>query len=70
MDETTNTLYVTTFDNSLQVIDGATCNATVMTGCGQKTPATLAGANAFSVAVNQATDTVYVLNPGIRAPCR
>ena len=43
VDEATDTLYVATFDNTLQVINGATCNAAVITGCGQPTPATLGG---------------------------
>jgi YVTN family beta-propeller protein len=60
VDEATNTLYVTTFDNTLQVINGATCNQTVRTGCGQTTPATLAGVNPFSIAINRATHTAYV----------
>jgi DNA-binding beta-propeller fold protein YncE len=64
VDETTNTLYVTTFDNTLQVINGATCNATVRTGCGQPAPATLGGPLAFSAAINPATHTVYVGDSG------
>ncbi len=58
----TDTVYVTNAnDNTMSVINGATCNATVRSGCGQ-TPATItvpAGDFAGSVAVNPKTDTVY-----------
>lgn len=64
IDETTNTLYVTTFDDSVQVIDPEACDGVVMTGCGQTTPATFAGADAFSMATNPTTHTVYVGDSG------
>ena len=42
VDQATDTVYVANVnDNTVSVIDGATCNATVTTGCGQ-TPATVA----------------------------
>jgi len=61
VDQATDTVYVANVnDNTVSVIDGATCNATVTTGCGQ-TPATVAvGVQPGVPAVDQATDTVYV----------
>jgi DNA-binding beta-propeller fold protein YncE len=44
------------------VINGATCDASKSTGCGQ-TPATVkAGFNPWGIAVDQATDTIYTAN--------
>jgi DNA-binding beta-propeller fold protein YncE len=41
------------------VINGATCNANITSGCGE-TPATLANSQGgFALAVGQASDTVY-----------
>jgi DNA-binding beta-propeller fold protein YncE len=46
------------------VINGATCNAHVTSGCAQA-PATVAVADSpFGLAVDQHTDTVYVANTG------
>jgi len=64
-DRDTNTLYSANgFDgqNAVSVIDGAACNGTQHSGCGQIPATTAAGAGAFAVAVNEATDTVYVAN--------
>ncbi len=55
--------------DSVYVIDGATCNATDTTGCGQ-TPATVTlgsdplgiAYNPWGIAVDQATDTIYTAN--------
>ena len=63
-DQTTGTLYITTFDNALQVIDPRTCNGLLLTGCGQAVPATIAGTDPFSIVTNPATDTVYVGDSG------
>ena len=54
------------------MIDGATCNGTNTSGCDQ-TPVTvpLVNPNEYfvtGVAVNQATDTVYVLSGGPEPP--
>jgi DNA-binding beta-propeller fold protein YncE len=69
----TDTIYVTNFDqqntpfggNTVSVINGATCNATTSTGCGQP-PQTITVGPAFTtpnaVAIDPATDTVYVAN--------
>ena len=67
VDQATDTVYVANVNaNTVSVIDGATCNATITTGCSQ-TPATIAvGVQPAVPAVDQATDTVYVpnSNPG------
>ena len=54
--------------NSVYVINGATCDATNTTGCGQ-TPAIVTlspnppiGSNPLGIAVDQATDTIYTAN--------
>jgi DNA-binding beta-propeller fold protein YncE len=54
--------------NSVYVINGATCDATNTTGCGQ-TPATVTlspnppiGSNPLGIAVDQATNTIYTAN--------
>jgi DNA-binding beta-propeller fold protein YncE len=67
----TGTLYVATITaagpNLISVFNAATCNATTATGCGQA-PATLKvarsarGNSALSLAVNQATNTIYATN--------
>jgi YVTN family beta-propeller protein len=66
VNQATDTVYVANGRaNTVSVIDGATCNATVTSGCGQAPPTTLAGNGPDDVAVNQATDTVYVANGGL-----
>jgi YVTN family beta-propeller protein len=65
VDQATNTAYVPALgDNAVAVINGATCNATIRTGCGQTTPSTPAGVNAFSIAIDQAAHTAYVGDSG------
>jgi DNA-binding beta-propeller fold protein YncE len=61
VDELTNTVYVAnTSAGTVSVIDGAMCDASDTSGCARK-PATVAvGAGAFPIAVDPATDTVYV----------
>jgi DNA-binding beta-propeller fold protein YncE len=65
VDDATDTVYVANVNlNTVSVIDGATCNGTTSSGCGQ-TPATVAvGAGPAVPAVDEATDTVYVPNSG------
>jgi YVTN family beta-propeller protein len=65
IDDVTHTLYVTdSGSDTVSVIDTATCNARNTTGCGQ-TPATLTvGDGPNGVAVDAATDTVYVADAG------
>ena len=58
----TDTVYVTNLvSNTISVINGATCNGTDHSGCGQL-PATLAAKGvAFGLAVNEATDSLYAV---------
>jgi YVTN family beta-propeller protein len=65
VDQQTDTVYVSNYnDNTVSIIDGATCNASVTSGCGQTAPTVAVGAGPSIPAVNQATDTVYVPNFG------
>jgi YVTN family beta-propeller protein len=65
VDQATDTIYVTNGgDNTVSVINGATCNATVTSGCGQAPPAIAVGNGPFGMAVDQATHTLYVANTG------
>lgn len=50
--------------NTVSVIDGATCNAAVTSGCAHTPPAITVGGGPNGVTVDQATDTVYVANDG------
>jgi YVTN family beta-propeller protein len=59
----THTLYVNNRnDNTLSVIDTATCNATMTSGCGNVPPTTAVGGTPQQEAVDEATDTIYVAN--------
>ncbi len=61
----TNTIYVSNIDaNTLSVIDGATCNGQITSGCMQAHPTTPVGAAPYQVAVDETTDTIYVGNSG------
>jgi YVTN family beta-propeller protein len=65
IDRATGTVYVANAgSNSVSVIDAATCSGTNHSGCGSTPPAVQVGATPFSVAVDQATDTVYTANNG------
>ena len=46
------------------MINGSTCDATVISGCGQTPPTFTAGTTPYTVRVDQRTDTVYVINYG------
>jgi DNA-binding beta-propeller fold protein YncE len=68
----TNTLYVATDPPSgptgpgkpstISVFNGATCNATTTSGCGQTPHTATVGFSALALAVNVVTDTIYVAN--------
>jgi len=67
----THTVYVANqLTGTVQVINGATCNAHDPGGCGHISASVrvgkpgMLGSDAVGVAVNQATDTVYVVNAG------
>jgi DNA-binding beta-propeller fold protein YncE len=60
-DPATDTVYVANqVDNTISVVNARTCNARHTAGCGQAAPAFPAGNGPFSVAVNDATRTLYV----------
>ncbi len=65
INEATNTVYVAnTVANTVSVIDGARCNATVHTGCGRRAAVAPVGVSPRRVAVDELTNTVYVTNAG------
>jgi DNA-binding beta-propeller fold protein YncE len=67
VDQATDTIYTANIadgehQGTAAVINGATCNGTNHTGCGQ-TPATApAGFGATAAAIDPATDTIYIAN--------
>jgi DNA-binding beta-propeller fold protein YncE len=63
VDEATDTLYVTnTTDNTVSVVNGATCNAQVTSGCNQ-TPATVpVGNGPQGLFADDVNHTVYIAN--------
>jgi DNA-binding beta-propeller fold protein YncE len=64
LDEATDTLYVANLQGStVWVIDGATCNATDHKGCSRPPATVTVGKGPYALAVDEATDTVYVTNP-------
>jgi DNA-binding beta-propeller fold protein YncE len=68
VDEATDTLYVANLQgNTVSVIDGATCNATNQQGCSRPPATVTAGNGPYALAVDEATDTIYVTNPGAAA---
>jgi YVTN family beta-propeller protein len=67
VDEATDTVYVANaLDGTVSVIDGATCNATDSSGCGQKPATVSVGAFGDAVAVDPVTNTVFVTNQDTR----
>jgi YVTN family beta-propeller protein len=61
LDQVTDTIYVAnTSSGTVSVINGATCNASVTSGCGKLAATARAGTAAFPIAVDAATNTVYV----------
>jgi DNA-binding beta-propeller fold protein YncE len=62
----TDTIYVTTIPASgpsiVSVFNGATCNATDSSGCGQAPHSATVGFGAVALGVNARTDTIYVAN--------
>ena len=62
-DYSTNTLYVANAnDNTVSVVNLATCSSGNVSGCAQTSPTISVGNLPLGVAVDQATDTVYVAN--------
>ena len=65
VDQATSTVYVTNQGGrTVSVINAATCNARRHSGCGQRPPKVTVGKNPIGVAVDRATDTIYVTNFG------
>jgi len=67
VDEATDTIYTANIANgegpgTVSVINGAICNGSNMAGCGQITLTVSAGFGAGSVAIDNATNTIYVTN--------
>jgi len=67
VDVATDTVYAvnggpTGNGDTVSVINGATCNGSTGTGCGQTPPTVKVGVNPFRDVVDQATNTVYVAN--------
>ena len=67
VDQATDTIYTANIADgehpgTVSVINGATCNGTDHSGCGQTPPTVAAGFGAIGVAVDPATNTVYVAN--------
>ena len=67
MDQATDTIYTANIADgehagTVSVINGATCNGTDHTGCGQTPAKVAAGFGAVGVTIDPATNTVYVTN--------
>jgi DNA-binding beta-propeller fold protein YncE len=66
VDVATDTVYAANAGSgngdTVSVIDGGTCNAKNGTGCGQAPRTITVGSGAWWVAVDQASDTIYVAN--------
>jgi YVTN family beta-propeller protein len=65
VDPTSDTVYVADeADNTVSVIDGATCNGVVHSGCGRRTPSIAVGIGPNWIAVDPANHTAYTANTG------
>jgi len=67
VDPATDTIYVANhaqgdLQGTVSVINGATCNGSDTSGCGQTPPTVAAGYGAFGIALDAATNTIYVTN--------
>ena len=63
VDQATDTIYVTNQNSgTVSVIDGATCNSQVTSGCTQIPPQVPVGGTPVAVTVDQANHTAYVVN--------
>ncbi len=63
IDSGNHTLYVENFtSDTVSMIDAATCNAVVATGCNRAPKVALAGTGPDAIAVDASTHTVYVAN--------
>jgi DNA-binding beta-propeller fold protein YncE len=65
VDQASDTVYVANDnDGTISVINGATCNATVTSGCHNTPPTVTTGANPQFVAVDHELHTVFAANQG------
>jgi DNA-binding beta-propeller fold protein YncE len=65
VDESTDTVYVAnTLAGTVSVIDGATCDAAVHSGCRRRAPLAPVGLSPRRIAVDESTNTIYVTNAG------
>jgi DNA-binding beta-propeller fold protein YncE len=65
VNQVTDTIYVVALgSNTVSVIDGATCNASVTTGCSKPPVTVTVGDGPDGIAIDPATDTIYVANSG------
>lgn len=71
VDQATDTIYATNIvtasgqpGSTVSVVDGARCDAADTRGCRKAMPAIRVGPDPAGIAVNRATDTVYVANSG------
>jgi DNA-binding beta-propeller fold protein YncE len=63
VDQATNTVYVANHnDGTISVINGATCNATMTSGCRHTPPAVTTGAGAGFVGIDAPVHTVFAVN--------
>ena len=61
----TNSIYVSNLDDgTLSVINGATCNRSNTSSCSQAQPTTVVGNTPQQIAVDESTNTIYVVNQG------
>jgi YVTN family beta-propeller protein len=65
VDQRTETVYATNFnDGTVSVVDGAKCNATITSGCGQAPATVIVGGSPDGAVVDDATHTVYAISGG------
>ena len=65
VNQVTHTVYVAnTAANTVSVIDGSACNASVHRGCGRRAAVAAVGISPRRVAVDERTNTIYVTNAG------
>jgi DNA-binding beta-propeller fold protein YncE len=63
VDQATNTIYVAnTSDTTVSVVNGATCNAKIASGCGRASPVVSTGAGPSFVGIDSPLHTLFTLN--------